>query len=162
MLILPSGILADKYNNVNSHFTLCQLPVYNVYMTEQEDLVHYLNRIIPHGKGNLMASALGITRSHLSAIRRGRSRPSPRLCKVMAFQFGLSEVDVLRMAGYLEPADAGGDQVEQLVLATSEQLPRDPDLQVIVKTYLETRSQATRRRLRDIVVAAAGAVENHV
>ena len=128
--------------------------LYNVRMPNTRGLIEFLNNNIPPRQGRRTAIALEITPSHLGEILHGRSRPSPELCQRMAAYFGLSETQVLQMAGYIKKQKID-DQVEQLIDACAARLRRDPDLREIVRIYLATRSLAARKRLRAIVLAAA-------
>ncbi len=125
-------------------------------MPDTQALIEFLDRNIPPRQGRKTARALGITASHLGELRHGRVRPGSDLCRRIAEYYGIAEVDVLRMAGYLKDQGNAGDPVEELITAASEQLRRDTDLQEIARAYLATRSPSDRRRIHDVVLAAAG------
>ena len=130
--------------------------MYNIGMPNTRDLIEFLKTNIPPRQGRKTAFALEITPSHLGEILHGRSRPGPELCQRIAAYFGVPEIQVLQMAGYIQTQDKPDDQVEQLIDAISNRLRQDPDLREIVRIYLATRSPAARKRLRAIVLAAAG------
>ena len=122
-------------------------------MSENQTLIEFLKNNIPYRQGRNTAKALEITPAHLAEILHDRSRPSPALCQRLAVYFGISEIQVLQMAGYIQKKKTD-DRVEQMIDACADQLRQDPDLQDIVRIYLATRSKTARRRLRDILLAA--------
>lgn len=98
---------------------------------------------------------MDISPAYLHALIHKGKKPDAVVCAKIANHYGLSLTDVFRMAGYMD-AGQSEDRVEQMIAAVSDRLRQDPDLQEIVQAYLASRSAGERKRLRDVVVAAAG------
>lgn len=68
-----------------------------------------------------LSKASGVTSSHLGRIERGERAPSAAVLRRLAEPLGCTEVELLKLAGYLSP-DATDDRLVRLKEAVREEI----------------------------------------
>jgi len=92
-----------------------------------------------------LASLSGISPSYLSRVERAeRNIPHPSILKKIADSLGISEFDMLAMAGYISPDDGGG--LTKYVPSHWNMLIADPSVDNALK-QLGSLSQQEKKSL---------------
>ena len=92
------------------------------------------------------ARRMGVSHTTAVNIANGRNRPSVKLCRRIAHTFGASPLEIMRMAGLLEPAPADTARLEEVKRLFAELSTEEQD---IVLTQMQALVERRRRRVSE-------------
>jgi transcriptional regulator with XRE-family HTH domain len=90
-----------------------------------------------------MARRVDVSHTTIVNLVNGRSRPSVELCKRVAHTFGVSHLEVMRLAGLLDPAPPDTARLEEVKQLFTELTREEQDIVLAQIRALVERKQRT-------------------